>query len=247
MSDLLQLDIDLHVPGHLRELAVLKAIQENPENAPKPDITGNMILAVNRQRLWKNGKTLRICFLEGDPVVIERVIETAQKWTSYANLTFNFGDFSDADLRIAFKPGWSASYVGTDALVIPREEGTINFGWLAPDSPQDVYSNVVLHEFGHAIGCIHEHQTPDAGIQWNKEAVYEYYQNVVGWTKRDIDHNVFYTYDRNTSNHTVFDPLSIMVYPILKEHTVNAYEVKQNTVLSETDKSFIAQIYPKGI
>jgi len=43
---------------------------------------------------------------------------------------------------------------------------TMNFGWLNEDSDEDEYSRVVLHEFGHSLSCIHEHQHPANGIPW---------------------------------------------------------------------------------
>jgi hypothetical protein len=121
----------------------------------------------------------------------------------------------------------------------------MNFGWLEPDSTDEDYAQVVLHEFGHAIGCIHEHQTPIAGIPWNKDAVYDYYINKLNWTKRDVDVNFFLIFDSDSTNFSAFDPRSIMIYPIPKEFTVGGFEVPWTNYLSEQDKDFIATIYPK--
>ena len=47
------------------------------------------------------------------------------------------------------------------------------------------------HEFGHAIGLAHEHQNPQAGIQWNEAQVLK---DLAGppnfWTPDQIRHNV---------------------------------------------------------
>lgn len=61
-------------------------------------------------------------------------------------------------------PGGSWSYIGTDAITIPVESFTMNFGFM--DQP------TVMHEFGHALGLIHEHQSPfKGGFEWNKKEV----------------------------------------------------------------------------
>ncbi|WP_437321271.1 matrixin family metalloprotease [Sorangium sp. So ce385] len=41
----------------------------------------------------------------------------------------------------------------------------MNFGWLTLESTQADVESVVLHEFGHALGLIHEHQHPENGIK----------------------------------------------------------------------------------
>jgi serralysin len=45
----------------------------------------------------------------------------------------------------------------------------MNYRWLTPGTLNDEYSCVVLHEFGHALGCPHEHQHPEYDIDWNRE------------------------------------------------------------------------------
>ena len=57
----------------------------------------------------------------------------------------------------------------------------------------------LYHEFGHALGFIHEQASPIANIQWNKPVVYEYYQRVYGWSQASVDFNLFLT--AISSNH----------------------------------------------
>ena len=53
------------------------------------------------------------------------------------------------------------------------------------------YERVVVHEFGHALGAIHEHQNPKGGIEWNLPAVYKYFAGPPNfWSKEDVDVNV---------------------------------------------------------
>jgi hypothetical protein len=121
----------------------------------------------------------------------------------------------------------------------------MNFGWLTPATSDQEYNRVVLHEFGHALGLVHEHQNPIGGIQWNRPAVYDYYLRTDGWNKDQVDHNIFDTYSTDQALYTTFDPNSIMLYAIPRELTTNGFEVGWNTGLSEMDKAFIKQVYPK--
>jgi len=45
----------------------------------------------------------------------------------------------------------------------------MNFGW---DLTVPGQRGTALHEIGHALGLLHEHQSPFAGIHWDDEAVY---------------------------------------------------------------------------
>lgn len=188
-------------------------------------------------------QVLKVRFLEGDPLVQDRVRKTAATWSEFAGITFDFGDHPTADIRIAFQAGkGSWSYVGTCSVTEP--EATMNFGWLTRSSSDDEVNRVVLHEFGHALGLEHEHQSPENDIPWDKPKVYEHYARI-GWGKTEVDDFVFKRLSRSETNFSQFDRQSIMLYAVDNEMTVGDYEVPWNTKLSATDKSFIGQWYPK--
>ena len=86
----------------------------------------------------------------------------------FANVQFAFDDRADAQIRISFLQDGSWSYIGKDALQIPAKDPTMNYGWLKADTEDEEYSRVVLHEFGHSLGAIHEHQSPGVTIPWDK-------------------------------------------------------------------------------
>jgi hypothetical protein len=177
----------------------------------------------------------------------ERVEVVAREWTgrSMANLVLNFGA-KDADIRIAFKAGnGSWSYIGTDCKRIPRSQPTMNYRWISADSPDDDLRRVVLHEFGHALGLIHEHQSPDHPINWNRDAVYKDAGGPPNnWDKATVDANIFQRYEPGQVTATPVDRDSIMLYAIPAAWTLDGFSVGFNTRLSDTDKKFIREAYP---
>lgn len=246
--------IDVALPPDLMLEAAERAVEENPANAPAisrgsiPPGMGEpppMALAALTGKLWKPGRVLKVRFLDGDAVVQERLQPFAHQWEQYANLKFEFGNDPNAELRVSFTQAGSWSYIGTDALTIAKNQPTINFGWLKKSTPLDEYSRVVIHEFGHAIGCIHEHQNPATNVPWDKEAVYKYYQGPPNnWNRSQVDINLFTRYSAELTQFSAFDKDSIMLYPIPNEFTIGDFEVGWNKVLSETDKAFVGTLYP---
>lgn len=194
------------------------------------------------RKMWPNGSTLRVRFLEGTEEQKELATTQARWWQEYANLRFDFNDDPDAEIRIAFDPQDGAwSYVGTDCLSIPKNQPTMNLGF------QD--GGTSAHEFGHAIGLGHEHQNPQGGIEWNEDVVI---RDLGGspnfWTPEQTRHNVIEKYSQDQVNGTQFDPDSIMLYAFPGTWTQSGIATHANDVLSDLDKAFIAGslAYPKG-
>jgi hypothetical protein len=218
-------------------------------NAREHSIADPFELALVGQKMWKPGRILRVRFLDGDPQVQKRVEAYAMQWTQHANIQLQFVPSGPAEVRISFKQDGYWSAVGTDALVteyFPLSEPTMNFEAFTMATPEAEYSRVVLHEFGHALGCIHEHQSPSGGIQWNKEVVYRALGGPPNsWSKEQVDHNVLSRYNKDQTQFTQFDPRSIMLYSFPKEWTLNNMEFSSNHQLSQTDKEYIGTRYPK--
>jgi hypothetical protein len=205
--------------------------------------------AVERMKLWENGRTLRVWFVDGNPDVISKVRAIASEWEALANLRLEYVDRPPAEIRISFADvGYSWSTVGTDALGVPEPEPTMNYGWLEPNTDIEEYRRVVRHEFGHALGMIHEHQSPAAqgAIPWDKPKVYAYYSRQ-GWTREDVDWNIFMAYDAEVTNHSAFDRNSIMQYAIPDELTIGTFSVGWNTRFSLIDAEFMRKQYPKAV
>lgn len=166
-------------------------------------------------------------------------------------LTFTeVSDIQDAELRIGFLRGnGSWSYVGTVALQIGQTERTMNFGWDITQSGSNGL-DTAIHEIGHALGFKHEHQNPNAGIVWNKEAVYDYFARtqVPPWTREKTDRNILNTLDPSTVDGTDWDPNSVMHYAfdagLIDRPTRFRGGLEPELGLSDKDKETALRFYP---
>lgn len=203
---------------------------------------------------WEKQK-VTVSFLNGDSFLHQKVKKYAPMWSSFANVEFEFVNHKTGDIRISFYQGkgsWSLIGKQSETFSVNVNTGTsasgkngpsMNFGWFNANTAEDEFQRTILHEFGHALGLLHEHMNPDSGIQWNLPRVYSYYMQTQNWSKEEVDRNVLQKYSVSHSNGT-YDPHSIMHYPISKEFTLNGFEVGRNTNLSSGDKKTIGTLYP---
>ena len=121
----------------------------------------------------------------------------------------------------------------------------MNLGWIVDRKTEADIRGVILHEFGHALGAVHEHESPRANIHWNKEAVY---RDLGGdpnyWDRAKVDQNMFTVYTTEQVQATAFDGNSIMLYYFPPNWTTDGKGTTFNTELSERDKAYIKFCYP---
>lgn len=202
-------------------------------------------MAVNITKMWTANQTLKIFFFGGQDERTKKVISIASEWSNYCSITFQATDkIEEAHLRISFNELGSWSFVGTDARGVPKNEATMNFGWLNNLTEEKEYKRVVLHEFGHALGLIHEHQSPAISINWNKTFVYWHFKFYHNWDKSQVDKNIFEEFESTKTKYSTVDKESIMGYWIPPNFTNDGTMFPLNYELSKLDKEFIKQIYP---
>lgn len=206
------------------------------------------------QNTWVNGTRLHYHFLENPPSNRVEEVEIVRKafaqWKSL-DIGLEFQEVQsapDAEIRISFRNDGSWSYVGRQALdIIDPREPTMNFGWsLATPYGYDT----ALHEIGHALGLVHEHQNRNAGIVWNREAVLAYFSAPPNqWSPEEIQHNILDRVQESGSYGSSWDPDSIMHYPF-EAGLINLPAKYRSEPLipaggiSAVDKSEIRRTYP---
>ena len=221
-------------------------------------------------KLWVNGQTITISMYDAythvpkteidelhmsgdlDPIEMEiRDMEphdairhvVMNRIQPIVGLKFEFVDDNQGMVRISFDvKGATYSLVGTDALnVTSLTKETMNFSWID--------ARTIIHEFGHVLGLIHEHQNPRGNpIEWDTDALYGWAEETYGWDKEKTDDNIVGAYDTSMTNGSNYDRLSIMRYFIPADLTLNEGDnVLQNNTLSCTDIMTISSTYPTKI
>jgi hypothetical protein len=213
---------------------------------------------IDQLKLWKTGSKLQICFMAGSASTVWRIAEVAQTWTTFANLTFDFGrpeapyfcnDGKTYQIKIGFQASGYWSYIGTDS---ERRSPSLNLqGFdsehLSLSGPE--FRRLVLHEFGHALGLQHEHQSPEARCtdEINWPAAEEHYSTCCGWSQAETRRNLQTLVGGERYKTTRYDPKSIMHYflpvSIFRNGRNSRCFTTENYELSAIDKNAIAAAY----
>jgi len=202
-----------------------------------------------RDKLWNPGTVITVKLLSDPYGMADKIKTYAAEWEQYADIKFDFVTSGNANVRIGFD--WNDnrwvtwSYTGTDCKFIRNQnEATVNFAFW--DTASEVEKRAdVLRAFGQVLGLELEHRHLSFDPGWTSR-IPEYWQSEI----EDIpwDELKEYVFDpvaeRNLVQTNEYDENSIMIWPFSRKYANNTAR-ECNYELSEMDKQFINQLYPK--
>lgn len=226
--------------------------------AANPQQDGQLEAVVQTALKWP-GNRASVCFFDGRREARDHVARTAQKWSQSNALTFDFGPEGNrrtcnpaapSDIRISFRGSGYWSYVGIQAKHIDSRKQTLNLQGMDKTTFGSGDDGVILHEFGHAIGFEHEHQSPVSGCE--EEFDWEYLYTSMGWGPAEVDRNMRRL---NVSSSmgglltTRFDDKSVMLYSLSADafknpRSARCYIPQANNDISALDLKATQIVYP---
>lgn len=255
-------------------------IYTQPAGATGPSLAENQLVAGKRR--WEQGRTLRVCLFGGNASVAKLIRDVASEWNNYGNIKFDFGPEGSwynclvpsagfFQIRVGFTDRGYWSTVGNDAevrlLPLQPSMNLADFNTTYTDlrqSPNTVVQlakpydiAVIRHEFGHAMGLLHEHQNPKLNclqqIRWKGSGnVFDYLAKPPNnWNPDEVERNLGYVGVTDPDYKAGDpDPKSVMMYSlpaqIFVEGTSSECYVSVNYTISQKDKEIVAAIYPRN-
>ena len=205
-------------------------------------------LSTATEKMWNPGDviTVFLATANGSDFIRDQVKQFSRVWEQHANIKFDFiTDFNAAKIKVGFfNNGQSWSWLGRDVLFNPLQLYTMNFGWFDAATLREEFSRTVTHEFGHALGFLHEQQSPASPLQWNLPKTYAYFKTENKWDAAMVDIQVINKSDQNSTNYSAYDKFSIMHYYIPDDLLMSGSGAPDNKWLSAIDKQYARFWYP---
>lgn len=220
-----------------------RALTEGSERASK------QVMSIRSK--WPDGATLSVCFLDGGGAAQTAFLALLQEEVAFTNLKLppmaGACAGGDSPIRVSFAMPGFWSYVGTEALLIPSPQPTLNLSGMGGDTAwTDDMKGTARHEIGHLLGLFHEHQHPDVDCGFKSD---EEIAALLNWTVDQARTN-FNKIKRDQDILTdTYDPKSVMHYQLSPEFFIagkdaRCYLESRNNVLSADDIAFLRVIYP---
>jgi len=247
------------LPPEDRTRSIDKAFEIWPGNVPDGYIDTPPLdderLATDIFRYWGDqGVELTVQFLDTpDAALRQRILAHLNAWRESAHVKFVESEV-DAHVRIARFTAAEVgaeragfwSYVGTDILVIPPDQPTMNLEAFTMDTSEAEFRRVVRHEAGHTLGFPHEHMRQELIERLDPAKVIAWYHASQGWSPQMVRDQVLTPLHESSIRGTPdADDTSIMCYQILAQLTRDGVAIPGGLDINDNDRAFAALVYPK--
>lgn len=249
------------LPSDLWISGAQKAVEINPANRPPREhiprsgggtaIDPRELAVVIGKRWPSTGVRLTVGFLDNPPDDLRaRILSHMNAWAESANVQFTETN-TDPQVRIArldSPPEMAGywSYVGTDILLIPHDEPTMNLEGFTMSTPESEFRRVVRHETGHTLGFPHEHMRKELVNRIDPRKAIDYFGRTQGWSPDEVYQQVLTPMEDVSILGTLHaDQDSIMCYQIPGTITKDGKPIIGGLDINEQDYAFAASIYPK--
>lgn len=245
-----------HLTDDKLDDAAAVAHQENPTNRPDHERLAQILpagtpltafIAVMTTKYWRtNGVNLGVGFMDNPPTELRsRILQHMNAWGQSANVCFSESN-TDPAVRISRdQPGYW-SYIGTDVLLIDKDQPTMNLQGFTMNTPDSEFYRVVRHETGHTLGCPHEHMRAEVIAMIDEQKAIQFYGATQGWNEAQVRAQVLTPLPSSSIWGTTSpDRQSIMCYQIPASITKNDVAIPGGLDIDQIDYEFMAKVYPK--
>lgn len=210
-------------------------------------------------KLWPKNSAVKVCFFGGPKNVRTKIAAIASGWgQGDSPVKIDFGDPTNpricngkyAQIRVGYTFRGYWSLVGQDSITLSgQDEQSMNLARFDMVPPNDQeFQRVVLHEFGHALGFMHEHQDGTCESEFKWDEIYKYLAgNPNYWTREKVDFNMRTVPYYRGDVIGPFNSESIMLYSFPQSFYKGGAENKcyapGNTQLSNGDLELLKTAY----
>jgi hypothetical protein len=194
-------------------------------------------------RTWgAQGVRLTVSFIDAPPPDLESLILWhMNSWGEYANVRFDFTQ-SPGQVRISRAMDGHWSYLGTDILLVPDHEPTMNLHDFTLRTPEAEMRRVVRHQTGHTLGFRHRHLRRSLVERLVEGKAIDFYAATQGWNAEQTRARLLTPTGDASLAETEAD--SIMCYEIPGALTVDGLPIRGGDDINARDASFAAACYP---